>query len=87
LAETLVKSVPATATGLVLRPGPVLRGGVWVCGTVWWCGWWRCSGILLGPEGTSPGGVCLLGPVWVWSSNCCPGGWCVVAVGLGLVVV
>ena len=35
LAETLVKSVPATATGLVLRPGPFpLWGWVRVCGTV-----------------------------------------------------
>jgi hypothetical protein len=35
LAETLVKSVPATATGLVLRSGSCSVGvGVRVCGTV-----------------------------------------------------
>ena len=80
MAETLVKSVPATATGLVLSAPP--GGGVGV-ERQGWCGWWRCSGILLGPEGISPCWVVVSGyPVLVikllslW-------GWCVVAVGSG----
>ena len=53
MAETLVKSVPATATGLVLL---VPLGGVGVERLGGGAGG-GVRGILLGPEGTSPGGV------------------------------
>jgi hypothetical protein len=84
MAETLVKSVPATAAGLVLRSGSVFRDGVRVCGTVvvrlvvaFWASCWVLRERAPGGVGWSlvSGSGHQTAVPWV--------GWCVVAVGSG----